>query len=117
MKRLLLLWLFSGSLDGFSQADTGKIDLKAQGWKVTSASDGPHLLSSRTVTWLTPVATTDTLRATLIVYYDSGPAILHTKPGFVVRQFAKEEIYLDDKKKVIKAPLEVLTYKLKNHKQ
>lgn len=55
----------------------------------------------------------DTLRATLIVYYDKGPAILHTKPGFVVRRFMEIIGYLDDRKKVIKAPLEVLTYKLK----
>lgn len=53
----------------------------------------------------------DTLRATLIVYYDRGPAILHTKPGFVV--IGKDTVYLDDKKKVIKAPWEVLTYKIK----
>lgn len=53
--------------------------------------------------------TSDTLRCTLIVYYDNGPAILHTKPGFVVRG----EIFLDDRKKVIKAPWEVLTYKIK----
>lgn len=58
----------------------------------------------------------DTLRATLIVYYDKGPAILHTKPGFVIQQNWKDEIYLDDKKQVIKAPLEVLTYKLRRAK-
>lgn len=80
MKKLLLLFFFSGSLDSFSQD---------------------------TVNHRIP----DTLRCTLIVYYDNGPAILHTKPGFVV--IGKSEIFLDDKKRVMKAPWEVLTYKLK----
>lgn len=55
----------------------------------------------------------DTLRATLIVYYDGPSSILHTKNGFVVRQAYKDLIYLDDRKRVIKKPVEVLTYKLK----
>jgi len=100
MKKLLLLWLFSGSLDCFCQT--------------TSASKYPIIATTDSVIRLMPMRTNpDTLRATLIVYYDNGPAILHTKPGFVVRWWTGEELYLDDKKKVIKAPLEVLTYKLK----
>lgn len=88
MKKLLLLWLFSCSLDCFCQDVVHSI--------YTPPDDKP-----------------DTVRVTLIVYYDSGPAILHTKPGFVVKQYGKDDIYMDDKKKVIKAPLEVFSYKLK----
>lgn len=91
MKKLLLLWLFSGSLDGFTQ------ELKP--YPITP---GMMIIPSRKP---------DTLRATLIVYYDNGPAILHTKPGFVV--LGKETVYLDDRKRVIKAPWQVFTYKVK----
>lgn len=100
MKKLILIWIFSGSLDGFSQdIDTTKAlrhyDPKSWGTvKIQMYDPQP-----------------DTLRCTLIVYYDKGPAILHTKPGFVVR--GEREIYLDDKKARIKAPLEVFSYKLK----
>jgi hypothetical protein len=56
----------------------------------------------------------DTTRATLFVYYGGNTSsILHTKPGFVVRQVGKEEIYLDDRKTIIKTPLEVFSYKIK----
>jgi len=107
MKHLLLFFLFSGSLDGFSQV----FDLR-------------DTLSGRLVTGVIAVAdpsNPDTLRATLIVYYDKGPAILHTKPGFVVRVLRTaigseryyDEVYLDDKKRVVKAPWEVFSYKLK----
>lgn len=85
MKRLLLIFLFSSFMDVFSQT-------------VLKGGD---------------IFKPDTLRVTLIVYYDRGPAILHTKPGFVVRQLGKEEVYLDDKLRVVKSPLEVLTYKIK----
>jgi len=91
MKHLLLFFLFSGSLDSFSQAIT----------------------TSDSITWAYPIYySPDTLRATLIVYYDRGPAFLHTKPGFVVRRWGKDDVYLDDRKKVIRN-LEVFSYKLK----
>lgn len=98
MKKLLLIWIFSGSLDGLCQ-DT-----------LMKAPDGIHYIKSA-------VPKPDTLRCTLFVYYDRGPAIVHTKPGFVVMQDYKDNIYLDDRKKVIKSPLEVLTYKLKGGKK
>jgi hypothetical protein len=101
MKKLLLLWIFSGSIDCFSQ--TEKLYLWPDG-KLSVLNPGAGLP-------LLP----DTLRATLIVYYDNGPAILHTKSGFVVRR-SRDEVYLDDKMKVIKAPWEVYGYKLKNNK-
>lgn len=97
MKKLFLLFLFSASLSAFSQDTTEKLYMWPNG-KLSVLNPGPPL-----------PPTPDTIRATLIVYYDNGPAILHTKPGFVVRG----EIFLDDRKKVIKAPLEVLTYKIK----
>lgn len=97
MKKLILIWLFSGSLDTFSQTD--RLYLWPDGTlSVLNPGEDPHR--------------PDTLRATLIVYYDRGPAILHTKPGFVVWGDS-EIVYLDDKKKVIKEPWEVWTYKIK----
>ncbi len=103
MKKLLLLWLFSCSLDGFSQVNTDKLYL----WP-----DGKYSV-------LDPGATykIDTIRATLIVYHDGEASIVHTKAGFVVTQYGKDEIYLDDRQRVIKYPLEVLTYKLRRAKQ
>lgn len=108
MKQLLLIFLFSGSLDGFSQdGGSGKIDLPT----FPPSRTGEVKVIDR-LAWVVKSGT-DTLRCTLIVYYDKGPAILHTKPGFVVRQFGKEEVYLDDKLRVVKSPLEVFSYKLK----
>lgn len=101
MKKLFLIWIFSGSLDGFSQS-TAKACYKHQ---IAYVGNNCYKCEEE--------ARPDTLRATLIVYYDRGPAILHTKPGFVVRKEFKDNVYLDDKKRVIKSPLEVLTYKLK----
>lgn len=91
MKRLLLFFIFSGSLDCFCQTTN----------------------TLRRSVFIEPDLSPDTLRATLIVYYDSGPAILHTKPGYVVRQWGEDEVYLDDKKRIVKSPLEVFSYKLK----
>jgi len=115
MKKLILLIFFSGSLDSFSQVycDTAGLELKYL--KATRVSDGPMFINSGTVIWLKPIAIPDTLRATLIVYHDSDNSIVHTMPGFVVREFVKDDVYLDDRKRLIKAPMEVLTYKLKNH--
>jgi len=95
MKKLLLLWLFSGSFDCFCQNNPAPlIDLKAQGWIIDK--------------------TPDTIRVTLIVYQDKGSMnILHTKPGFVIRQYGKEDIFLDKNKVIIKSPLEVFSYKIK----
>ena len=113
MKHLLLFFLFSGSLDGFSQLpDTvqRQFDISKFGSPITSSSKGAQTIQVGTVEWRLPIKP-DTLRCTLIVYYDRGPAFLHTKPGYVVR--GEHEVFLDDKKKIIKAPWEVLTYKLK----
>lgn len=98
IKHLILFWLFSSSLDGFTQ----------QSEAVYPA--GPSYISWRYVSRDTVFITSDTIRCTLIVYYDRGPAILHTKPGFVVIQAGKKDIYLDDKKRLIKPPLKVDHY-------
>lgn len=105
MKHLILIFLFSGSLDSFSQQLPGELPKSEYTLEVKPATG--YLVECCKM-----ITKPDTLRATLIVYFDRGPAILHTKPGFVVRQFGKDEVYLDDRKRVIKG-LEVLTYKLK----
>lgn len=90
--------MFSGSLDAFTQ----------QPEVVYPA--GPSYISWRHVHRDTVLITSDTIRCTLIVYYDRGPATLHTKPGFVVIQAGKKDIYLDYKKRLIKPPLKVDHY-------
>lgn len=100
MKHLLLFIFFSGSLDTFSQVPKHLIVINTDTFEIGK------------VVFNDVIRRPDTLRATLIVYYDRGPAILHTKPGFVVWR-DDEIVYLDDKKKLIKAPWEVLTYKIK----
>ena len=56
----------------------------------------------------------DTIRAMLLVTYNgSNMSIAHTKPGYVVRVGSVDKLFLDDKKAVIKSPIEVWTYKLK----
>jgi hypothetical protein len=113
MKKLLLLWIFSGSLDGFSQVDSVKIhDQWLKGYTITP---GDGLVAGKLI-WNDPQKP-DTIRATLIVYHDGEASIVHTKAGFVVFQYDKDEVYLDDKQRVIKYPLEVLTYKLKRRKR
>lgn len=111
MKHLLLFFLFSGSLDGFSQVPDTTQPLRQFGTKGWSIKLPDSSIKVLTMADFYPKPKPDTLRCTLIVYYDNGPAILHTKPGFVVR--GEREIYLDDRKRVIKAPWEVLTYKIK----
>lgn len=114
MKKLLLHLLFSASLNSFSQAPDTTQPLNQ--FSIIKFGDtiqsGSMIGTIDTKTWALHYKF-DTLRATLIVYYDSGPAILHTKPGFVVTKGWSIDGYLDDKKRVIKAPWEVLTYRIK----
>lgn len=108
MKHILLLWLFSCSLDGFSQAiDSTQYLRQYKAWK----KEGDTVYGGCTTgtSWLDP----DTLRCTMVIYYENGASILHTKSGFVVRQLNKENIYLDDRRRVIKSPVAVWGYKLK----
>lgn len=117
MKKLLLFFIFSGSMDSFSQVvDTTQprqFDAYKWGVPVTYGSLGEKQLQSGYAEWRLSLPAPDTIRATLIVYYDRGPAILHTKLGYVVRKWGEEDVYLDDKKRVVKSPLEVFSYKLK----
>lgn len=106
MKKLLLFFIFSGSLDCFCQTTGTMRSLIIGPDTLIQGSDGTFSIKRYEVK-------SDTIRATLIVYYDSGLAILHTKPGYVVRKLGEEEVYLDDKKRVVKSPLEVFSYKLK----
>jgi hypothetical protein len=94
MKHTLTILLLATSFTGFSQ-DT-----------LMQAPDGNYFIKKYH-------PKPDTLRATLIVYFDNGRSILHTMPGFVVRQEFKDNIYLDDRKRVVKKPVEVFSYKLK----
>lgn len=84
MKKLFLLWIFSGSLDSFSQP-------------------------SRAYTgYAVPAAHTkiDTVRASLLI--TSGHMqIAHCYEGYVVTNWTDMVAYLDDKKRPFKAPVRV----------
>lgn len=115
MKKILFFLLFSASLTTFSQApDTtqplNQFDIIKWGYPIT---DSVKVGTVDIKTWTFHENKADTVRATLIVYYDSGPAILHTKPGYVLFKGWSIDGYLDDKKRVIKAPWEVWSYKIK----
>lgn len=108
MKHLFFL-LLTCSLQGYGQS-SGQIDFKEQMVKTVCCGVS---IEARTIGDSMYKPKPDTLRATLIVYYDGPSSILHTKNGFVVRQAYKDLIYLDDRRRVIKKPVEVLTFKLK----
>jgi hypothetical protein len=74
MKKLFLIWIFSGSLDSFSQVPDTCLPLREHSWSRTK---------------------------------------VYRKPGFVVRQEYKDNVYLDDRKRMIKGSLVVYGYKLK----
>lgn len=83
MKKLFLFWIFSCSMVGMCQ-DIIKREVP------------------------------DTLRATLLVTYNgANMSIAHTKPGYVVRIDGHDKEFLDDRKKRIKAPVEVWNYKIR----
>ena len=107
MKKLLLIWIFSGSLDGMCQ-DVHPIN------RVIEPIDKGFARTP--VYWPdTLVTKQDTLRATLLVTYNgANMSIAHTKPGYVVRIGSHDKEFLDDRKKQIKAPVEVWKYKIKN---
>ena len=110
MKHLLLFFLFSGSLDSFSQSVDTTQPLRqfdADRWGISASDSSVRILMK--ADFYQP----DTLRATLIVYHDGAASLVHTMPGFVVRQYGKDEIYLDDRMRLVKSPMEVLSYKLK----
>lgn len=91
MKHLLLIWLFSGSLDSFSQDKPEKLYLWPDGkWSVLDP--GPPLKT-----------TPDTLRAIVLVTL-SPNGIAHSRMGFVVISEGKRPVYLDCRKRALKLP-------------
>jgi hypothetical protein len=96
MKRLLLLFLFSGSLDGFSQES-----------KTLEYPPKPveTLLYKRTdfrIDTVYPLPS-DTLRAiVLVTMFPNGTA--HSRVGFVVIEAGCKPVYLDCNKKALKLP-------------
>lgn len=86
LKRLLLIWIFSGSLDSFSQDKPEPLYLWPDG-KLSVLN--PNL----------PVINPDTLRAELLVTYTTRRwGIAHARDGYVVRKDGKVIRFLTDKK-------------------
>lgn len=95
LKKLLLLFLFSGSLDGFSQSvdTTQPIRQYYAGWykRADFRID-------------TVRKTPDTLRAIILVTL-SPNGIAHARMGYVVIAEGKEVVYLDCRKRALKLPM------------
>lgn len=103
MKRLLLIWIFSGSLDGIGQ---DKIDTVHIGrLKLIFRNDtlynqffaGPMLKD---------IATTDTLRSVLLVT-GKPPAFTHAVYGYCVRKNGACIGHLDSRQRLFKLPVRV----------
>ena len=93
MKHLLLFFLFSGSLDSFSQVY--KIEGNNE-QELVQNSDGTW--SVRTVKPVPP--SPDTLRAELLITYTTHRmSIAHIRDGFIVKQDGKVVRFLTDQKK------------------
>lgn len=91
MKQLLLFFLFSCSLDSFSQDKPEKMYLWPDG-KYSVLDPGP---------W--PVSQPDTLRAIMLVTMHHGVA--HARMGFVIVQPGKKVIYLNCRKRPLRCPV------------
>lgn len=108
LKRLLLLFLFSGSLDSFSQTDSG--------FKIETTDGVFHMTSDGRI--IRPAPKPDTLRAIcLVTLFPNG--IAHARMGYVVIAEGKEVAYLDCRKNALKLPQVGWGYKLidPNYKQ
>jgi len=94
MKKLLLLWIFSGSLDSLSQVpDLLKSEYTLEVKPVT----GEAIPIDR------GVVKPDTLRAiVLVTLFPNG--IAHSRMGFVVLQNGRKPVYLSCDKKPLKLP-------------
>lgn len=91
MKKLLLIWIFSGSLDSFSQEA-----------KTLEYPTKPIIIDRYNFVPVAP-PTPDTLRAILLVTLrENGPAV--ARMGFVVISEGKRPVYLDCQKKALKLP-------------
>lgn len=107
LKHLFLTWIFSGSLDSFSQVDTTQLqralhDMITSG-AVTSTSKGNRFISSGTLAGNATYPTPDTFRAIILVTL-SPNGIAHARMGYVVICEGKEVVYLDCRKKALKIP-------------
>lgn len=104
MKHLLLFFLFSGSLDSFSQVADTTQPLREFNWS------GPrptnlllHHNPDGSFEFRDPDAKPDTLRAIcLVTLFPNG--IAHARMGFVVISEGKRPVYLDCRKKALKLP-------------
>lgn len=95
LKRLLLLWIFSGSLDSFSQDLTNMPTYKPQ--ILRQKHDSTIRLVEQ------PPSAPDTLRAIcLVTLFPNG--IAHARMGYVVICEGKEVQYLDCRKNALKLP-------------
>lgn len=112
MKKLFLLWIFSGSLDSFSQAvDTTTIDYYCPIHKSSSPS-GRCWRCDLCVKDPVP-DTPDTLRAIcLVTLFPNG--IAHARMGYVVIAEGKEVEYLDCRKRALKLPQAGWGYRVVN---
>lgn len=112
MKKLLLLSLFSGSLDGFSQVKAvtlpgqGDVFQQAELKATMNAICYHNTLTCRCGSGEVTsrgVVKPDTLRAiVLVTLFPNGVA--HSRMGFVVIQDGKRPVYLDCRKKALKMP-------------
>jgi len=85
MKKLLLIWIFSGSLDSFSQVPDTTVPLREYNWTIREAPKP------------------DTLRAVILVT-TSPNGIAHSRMGYVVITDGRKPVYLTCDKKALKLP-------------
>lgn len=93
LKRLFLIWIFSGSLDGFSQVYKIENDKEHV---LVQAPDGTFSIKRSE-------PKPDTLRAIMLVTL-SPNGIAHARMGYVVIFEGKEVVYLDCRKRALKRP-------------
>lgn len=100
LKRLLLIWIFSGSLDSFSQeTKTLEYPPKPVDGRVYLHDIGGPCKCSQCLAKMKP----DTIRAIILVTL-SPNGIAHARMGYVVIAEGKEVVYLDCRKRALKMP-------------
>lgn len=98
MKKLILIFFFSGSLDGFSQEVPAELPRNEYTLEV---KEYPRNLEHANLK--SGLSTPDTLRAIcLVTLFPNG--IAHARMGFVVICEGKRPVYLDCNKKALKLP-------------
>jgi hypothetical protein len=104
MKRLLLIWIFSGSLDGIAQ---DKIDtIRIGGLKLIFRNDTlfNQFVTGEVVS--TRDGRTDTLRSILLVT-GKPPAFTHAVYGYCVVRNGEHVGHLDSRGRLFKLPVRV----------